>query len=64
MVGNRRMGHIMVSQANGCRRFEYMKEREGFDWAYLGRYCHVASSASSTDGGQGTCSADDVGLDR
>ena len=64
MVGNRRMGHIMVSQADGCRRFEYMEEREGFGLAYLGRYCHVAGSVSSASGGRRTCCAADVGPDR
>lgn len=29
MVGNRRMGHIMVFRVNGCRRFEYMEEKGG-----------------------------------
>ena len=36
MVSQEGMGRVMVAQANGYRRFEYMEVVRRLDWAYLG----------------------------
>ena len=64
MTDQEGMGRVMVAQADGCRRFEYMEEKGGLTGHILAVSVMLLARPVPPVEGDGTCCADDVGLDR
>ena len=55
MVGQEGMGHVMVAQANGCRRFECMEEKRGLTGHILAVTVMLLARPIPPMEGEGTC---------
>ena len=64
MAGQEGMDRMTVTRADGCRRFGYMEEKGGLAGHILAVAVMLLARPVPPMQGVGTCSADDVGLDR